>query len=153
MQRYWTILLLLILSFNCVKAQNVKIKNTITVPASVPFNDDSGLLPDKYGVFNEPEIEPMFPGGTKAYQKFMMKNLKWPDESRMIDVRGKVMVSFVVEKDGRLTNFKVIRRLHPLFDNEALRVIKLSPNWIPGKIDGKTVRSRYVIPVNFSLDN
>jgi len=119
---------------------------------NAPFNDDSSLFPDKYGIYREPEKFPTFPGGNKALLKFLSKNTKWPDKSGIIDVQGKVFITFVVEKNGTLTHFKVTKSLDPRFDKEALRAIKLSPRWIPGKVKGKKVRCWYTVPFNFSLN-
>jgi protein TonB len=118
-----------------------------------PYIDDSSLFPDKHGIYKECEYEPTFPGGNKAFLKFMTKNTKWPDKSGTIDVQGKVLVAFVVEKNGELTHFKITKSLDPIFDKEALRVIKLSPKWIPGRISHKKVRCWYTVPFNFALNN
>jgi protein TonB len=91
---------------------------------------------------------PSFPGGQKAFNKFLAKNLKWPNQD---DAEGRVIISFVVEKDGRLTDFKVERSLRKEFDIEALRVLKRSPEWIPGMKNGKKVSVRYFVPINFTL--
>jgi protein TonB len=92
---------------------------------------------------------PQFPGGEKAFYTFLGKNLKWPDSS--IDAQGKVLVSFYIEKDGQLTNFKIERSLGALFDNEAIRVLKKSPKWIPAKQNGRPIRYKYTVPVNFTI--
>jgi len=91
---------------------------------------------------------PEFPGGQKVYDKFLSKNLKWPDR---IDAQGKVIISFITENDGHLTGFKVERSVGNPFDSQALRVIKKSPKWIPGKQNGKTVRVKYSLPINFTI--
>ncbi len=70
-----------------------------------------------------------------------------------IDVQGKVIIGFVVEKDGRLTNFKIERKLWPEFDKEALRVIRKMPRWKPALLNGKPVRCNYTIPINFTLSD
>ncbi|HTE00215.1 MAG TPA: energy transducer TonB [Mucilaginibacter sp.] len=145
MKRLILAILLIFLAICSLKAQDSK--------TAIPFNDDSVLLPDKYGIYSECEHQPTFPGGTKAFQKYLLKNLKWPDKTGMIDVQGKVRVSFVVEKDGTLTNFKVLRKLHPLFDAEAIKVLKKSPRWNPGTVNGHKVRARYLVPINFQLPN
>jgi len=90
----------------------------------------------------------MFPGGTKAYGKFLEKNLRWPTQD---DIQGRVIVSFIVEKDGSLTNFKVERSLGKDCDNEALRVLRKFPKWIPGMKNGKPVRVKYMVPINFTI--
>lgn len=92
---------------------------------------------------------PSYRGGDKAWSKFLNKNLKWPSQEE--DVMGKVIISFDVEKNGKLDNFKIEKKLAPKFDAEALRVIKLSKKWIPGKQNGKPVKVRYTIPIKFNI--
>jgi protein TonB len=70
-----------------------------------------------------------------------------------MDVQGKVIITFIIERDGRVTNAKVIRSLSPSFDAEALRVINSSPKWKPGTIGGKTVRMQFTVPVPFRMYN
>ncbi len=101
---------------------------------------------------NSLDRKPKFPGGDEAFYKFLGKNLKWPFHGD-IDVQGRVLISFVVEKDGSLTNFKVEKKLWPELDAEALRVLKKSPKWIPGKQNGKLVRVRYTVPINFTIND
>ncbi|BAU54614.1 energy transducer TonB [Mucilaginibacter gotjawali] len=95
---------------------------------------------------------PEFPGGDEAFYKFLSKNLRWPVRGD-IDIEGRVVISFIVEKDGSLTNFKVEKKLWPDMDAEALRVLKKSPKWIPGKQHGKLVRVKYMVPINFTLSD
>jgi protein TonB len=95
---------------------------------------------------------PYLPGGDAAFNRFIAHNLKWPDKSGMIDVQGSVFISFIIEKNGRLTSFKIIHGFNPEFDHEALRVIKLSPRWLPAKVNGKPVRISYIVPVKFTLN-
>ena len=92
---------------------------------------------------------PKFPGGEKAFHRFLAKNLKWPKTNE--DVQRKVIVSFVVEKNGTLTNIIIVRSLGILFDKEALRIIKLSPHWIPAKVNEKPIRSKFYIPIQFKM--
>jgi len=101
------------------------------------------------------EIEVMdhaaeFPGGNDSLLTFVSKNLKWPNTEA--DVQGKVICRFVVNTDGSISEYEVIQSLHPLFDIEAIRVIKLLPKFITGKQNGKPVRSYYVIPIAFKLE-
>jgi len=90
-----------------------------------------------------------FPGGMTAFYKFLGKNIKFPDPE--IDVQGKVIISFVIENDGRLTNFKIIRSLGPKYDAEVIRVMKLSPRWKPAVENGKPIKSDYTVPINFTI--
>ena len=93
------------------------------------------------------EILPQFPGGDKALMEFLKKEVRQPDEAK--DVKGKVVISLIVETSGELTHFKVARSVHPALDKEALRVAKMMPKWIPGSIYGKLVTSRCCIVVAF----
>lgn len=93
--------------------------------------------------------EPSFPGGQKAFGRFLSRNLKWPDPD--IDARGKVIISFTVEKDGRLTGFKVKKGMGEPFDEEAVRVLQKSPKWKPATKNSKPVKAEYMVPINFTL--
>lgn len=98
-----------------------------------------------------PEIMPEYPGGNEARIKFLEDNLQYPKSTRNLP-EGKVVVGFVVEKDGSLTNFTIQKSVHPLLDEEVIRVVKLMPKWIPGKQRGKIVRVQYTMPVTFKLE-
>ena len=93
------------------------------------------------------EILPQFPGGDKALMEFLKKEVRQPDEAK--DVKGKVVISLIVETSGELTHFKVVRSVHPALDKEALRVAKMMPKWIPGRICGKLVAVKYNLVVKF----
>ena len=93
------------------------------------------------------EILPQFPGGDKALMEFLKKEVRQPDEAK--DVKGKVVISLIVETSGELTHFKVARSVHPALDKEALRVAKMMPKWIPGSIYGKLVAVKYNLVVAF----
>jgi len=97
------------------------------------------------------EDQPKFPGGDTEFKKFISKNLRWPAGD--IDAEGSVIISFIVQRDGRLTDFKILRSLHPAFDKEALLLLKKSPKWIPAKQNGKIVKSRYTVPIRFSVED
>lgn len=94
-----------------------------------------------------PYTYPSFPGGQEALLQFLKENVQWPDTESC--VQGRVIVSFVVETDGSLSGIKVVKSLDPLFDKEALRVVKSMPKWIPGTQNGQPVRIKYAIPVIF----
>ena len=93
------------------------------------------------------ETPPQFPGGDVALMEFLKKEVRQPDEAK--DVKGRVVISVIVETSGELTHFKVARSVHPALDKEALRVAKMMPKWIPGRIYGKLVTSRCCIVVAF----
>lgn len=92
-----------------------------------------------------------FPLGQKALSYFISGNLKYPEEMRKKGIEGRVHVSFMVEKDGRITNVEILRGVSPLLDAEALRVIRLMPDWNPCLIDGEAERTSFSIPIVFKL--
>ena len=98
------------------------------------------------------EVMPEFPGGDEARKKFINENIRFPKLLEHADIEGRVFVGFVVEADGSLSEFKIVRSLHPLLDEEALRVAKLMPNWIPAKHRGKNVRVQFQMPINFTIN-
>ena len=130
--------ILIVIIFLLGSNVNAQTKGRLT-----PVNDTT-----VYGYDIEKQIA-QFKGGSNAYKKFIQENLRWPQNGS--DVSGKVLLSFIVEKDGTPTHFKVERGIEPAFDAEALRVIKRSPRWTPAKINGKGVRSRYIVPISFTL--
>jgi TonB family protein len=122
--------------------------NAIDEPAIV--NGDT--IPAKGDeLFTEVEQPPAFPGGIKAFGEFLGRNTRYPKEAREKNIQGKVIVSFVVEKDGSLTGLKVMRPISADLDEEALRVLKLSPRWNPGIQNGHKVRVHYSVPIQFAL--
>ena len=98
------------------------------------------------------EYPPTFPGGSQALLDFLRENTKYPEQAKKDSIKGRVVLSFVVETDGGITDLKVVRGVHPLLDEEALRVAKLMPKWEPGYQNGTPVRVKYNIPVTFKLD-
>jgi protein TonB len=98
------------------------------------------------------EVMPEPIGGASAWGKFLQKNLRFPAVAQEQGVSGKVMLSFIIEKDGSLSNIKVERGAGYGFDEEALRVLKLAKAWKPGIQNGQPVRVRYNIPINFQLN-
>jgi len=97
------------------------------------------------------EKDPEFPGGPEALLKYLAENLQYPDLARQGNIEGKVYVEFVVEKDGRVTNCKVLRDIGAGCGQEAVRVIKSMPKWSPGESAGKRVRTRFQQQVVFKL--
>jgi protein TonB len=97
------------------------------------------------------EIMPKFPGEDGAFNQFLYENLKYPEVCINLRIEGTVLVEFVVEKDGSLTQIKVKNSVYPDLDEEAIRVLKISPKWIPGENLGKKVRVSYTLPIKFHL--
>ena len=110
------------------------------------------IIPDSDGdvLFEMAEV-PEFPGGTDALLEFMRKNINYPADAREKDIQGRVLVTFIVNKDGSLTEPEVVKSVDPLLDAEALRLISVMPKWKPGTQRGKPVRTKYTLPVNFRL--
>jgi TonB family protein len=92
-------------------------------------------------------LPPHFRGGEKAFHEFLTKNLKWPNN--VTGGEGIVTVSFFVENDGRLTDIKIIKGMSAPFNQEALRVMNLSDRWIPATRDGRFIKSKYSVPIQF----
>ena len=102
-------------------------------------------------VFDVVEEMPHFPGGPAALQAFLSSNTKYPVVAQENGVQGRVIVSFVVEREGSITDVKVVRSVDPSLDREATRVVKSMPRWSPGKQNGSAVRVKYTVPVVFRL--
>ena len=102
-------------------------------------------------IFQVVENMPEFPGGMGALMKFLGKNIKYPTIAQENGVQGRVIVQFVVNKDGTIVDPVVVRSVDPYLDKEALRVVKAMPKWKPGMQRGKTVRVKYTVPVTFKL--
>ena len=102
-------------------------------------------------IFTVLEEAPEFTGGLESLYQFLAANIKYPSAGD-VNVNGKIIVSFVIEKDGTVSDAKVVRKLHPAFDAEALRVVKLMPKWEPGRQEGMPVRVQFHLPINFSLN-
>ena len=103
-------------------------------------------------VEQEPDEEAQFPGGQQALMTWLGQNMKYPSEAMEEGIDGRVMVGFVINKDGSVDEVKVVKSVHPILDAEAVRVIKSMPKWTPGKKAGKAVRVGYTLPLTFRLN-
>jgi protein TonB len=102
-------------------------------------------------IFTAVEQQPTFPGGDGGFNKYLSKSIRYPAIARENNVQGRVILTFVVEKDGSLTDIKVLRSLGSGCDEEAIRALKASPKWKPGIQNGRPVRVQYSVPVSFAL--
>lgn len=102
-------------------------------------------------IYDAVEQMPEFPGGMPAMMEFLQTNIKYPKDAIKQNVGGRVMVMFVVEPDGSLSNVRVARKVFPSLDAEAVRVVKAMPKWKPGKEKGRAVRVNFTMPVVFSI--
>ena len=102
-------------------------------------------------VFDVVEVMPSFPGGQAALFEWLSKNIKYPVVAEENGVQGRVIVTFVVERNGSITDVQVVKSVDPSLDKEAVRVVKAMPHWIPGKQNGSAVRVKFTVPVTFRL--
>ena len=133
-----------------VKDRTVEaVRNDIAVAAPPPPPAPKPEVASK--VFDVVEEMPSFPGGQGALMQYLASNIKYPVVAQENGVQGRVIVSFVVERDGSISDVKVARSVDPSLDREAQRVVKSMPRWSPGKQNGSTVRVKYTVPVVFRL--
>ena len=132
-------------------SQTEDAKEEVVAPVSPEAKEAPADSTAKEEVFMVAEQTPEFPGGMKELLKFLQDNLKYPENAMKNNVQGRVIVQFVVEKDGTLTEFKVARSVDPDLDAEALRVLQTMPKWKPGMQRGKIVRVKFTVPVSFKL--
>lgn len=102
-------------------------------------------------IFTVVEQMPMYPGGDAALMQYLISNIHYPAVAAENGVQGRVVVGFVVERDGSITDVNVMRSVDPSLDREAVRVVKNMPRWTPGKQNGSAVRVKYQVPVTFRL--
>ncbi len=139
---------------------DVEIEDDIEIDADVDMDTEiEEFVPvemeeeeiDEEEIFQIVETRPSFPGGEKARQKFLANNIEYPTMARESGIQGKVFLTFVVEKDGSITDVKVLRGIGGGCNEEAMRVVKMMPKWSPGKQRGKPVRVQFNLPVKFIL--
>lgn len=102
-------------------------------------------------VFEYVEQMPSFPGGEAALMQYLSKNIKYPSFAEENNIQGRVICSFVVERDGSVSDIRIKRSVDPSLDKEAMRVVSAMPKWIPGRQNGQMVRVKYTLPVTFRL--
>ena len=106
---------------------------------------------DANHVYDVIEEMPQFPGGPSALFQYLSKNIVYPEEAEQKGIQGRVILSFVVEPSGGISDIRVVQSVDRSLDAEAIRVVATMPRWIPGKIDGTPVRVKYTVPVTFRL--
>ena len=132
-------------------SQTEDAKEEVVAPVSPEAKEAPADSTAKEEVFMVAEQMPEYPGGMKEMLKFLQENVKYPENAMKNNVQGRVIVQFVVEKDGTPTEFKVLRSVDPDLDAEALRVMKAMPKWKPGMQKGQVVRVKFTVPVSFKL--
>lgn len=134
------------------KLNNLVVRSKFTVPIifSLPGSKTPDNIQPVNDVFAIVEHEPEFPGGMEGLTKYLAKTIRYPESARNNNIHGKVFVTFVVEKNGRLSNIKIMRGIGGGCDEEAVRLIAGSPKWSPGTQNGQPVRAQFTIPINFA---
>lgn len=138
---------------NTVETKDIEIKSseeTGEAVEAVPIDNGPEEVEEEE-IFMRVEKAPAFPGGQKAMMEYLMKNIKYPAVCQEAGIQGRVIVSFVVNKDGTIQNVEVLRGVHEKLDAEAVRVVKSMPAWSPGEQQGRKVRSKFQLPVFFRL--
>lgn len=118
-------------------------------PEAISVEVATPLPPDDDKVYEVVDVMPEFPGGETELLRYMARNVKYPAESIKNKEEGSLSLSFIINKDGSLSDIKVVKSLTPLLDAEAVRVVKNMPKWTPGKVKGKVVRVAYTTPITF----
>ena len=132
MKKLFLIMILAVVSFTTAGAQNKAEAN-------------SGK------VYETSEVMPEYPGGVPKLMEFLSANVRYPVEAQRSKIEGRSVIGFVVEGDGAISNVSVTKGSYPLFDDEAIRVVKEMPKWKPGMINGKPVRVKFNLPIYFRL--
>lgn len=117
----------------------------------IPAPEPPKHVVEETKIFTVVEQMPMFPGGDAALMGYLRDNIHYPTVAAENGVQGRVVVGFVVERDGSITDVNILRSVDPSLDREAMRVVKSMPRWTPGKQNGSAVRVKYQVPVTFRL--
>ncbi|MBP6527524.1 MAG: energy transducer TonB [Prevotella sp.] len=133
MKKLFLIIILAVISFTTVGAQNKTVNN-------------SGK------VYEAPEVMPEYLGGMEKLMEFLRTSVKYPVQAQKSKIEGRSVIGFIVEEDGSISNVSVTKGSHPLLDSEAIRVVNEMPKWKPGMIKGNPVRVKFNLPVYFKLN-
>jgi protein TonB len=126
-------------------------QNTEVEEYVAPVKQEEEESAEEAQIFMVVESMPEFPGGEAALYKFLAENIKYPQMAKESGIQGRVFVTFVVERNGKVTDVRVLRGIGGGCDEEAIRVVQNMPSWTPGKQRGKSVRVQYNLPVKFTL--
>lgn len=136
---------------NDSKLDEVQVETTEDLDQLVAIKHVDVIIkePEEEEVFTIVETMPKFPGGETALRKFLADNIRYPTLAQENGIQGKVVIEFIIGKDGGVYDIQVSRSVEESLDKEALRVVNLMPKWIPGKKNGKTVKVKYFLPIMF----
>lgn len=107
---------------------------------------------DNSHVYDVAEEMPQFPGGPSALFQYLSESIKYPEEAEKNGIEGRVILTFIVETDGSISNVNIVKSVDPSLDAEAIRVVATMPRWSPGRMDGSAVRVKYTVPVTFRIE-
>lgn len=136
--------------FLAMMASVLMLSSSVSLMATTPENNPTEDKQER--VFDVVEVMPQYPGGIPQMMKFIVSNIKYPKDAIKKGMQGAVVVQFVVEPDGSVSNVHVVRSVFPSLDTEAVRMVKAMPKWSPGMQNGKPVRVRFNVPIRFSLN-
>lgn len=157
----YIILLILLISSTAVFSQETPPATEETMTVTTPPPPPMVMVPasgkrkkekKQSSIIDFPDEETQFNGGAEAMQKFISANVRYPKDAISKNVQGRVFLSFIVKKNGKIKKVKVERGVYPSLDREAKRLILTMPKWIPGVNDGKNVNTRVRLPINFTLN-
>ncbi|WP_274288993.1 energy transducer TonB [Prevotella corporis] len=129
------------------KGKSSKQNKTVIVQPAIRIDST-----ESKNIFGVAEETASFPGGSVALMQYIAQNLRYPNIQGDCNIQGRVIVGFTINEDGILSDIKVMKSISPAFDEEAIRVVKSMPKWKPAKLNGKAVKSKYTIPVNFRIE-
>ena len=136
-----------------IKSYGPDAKNGVIIITTQKRQEEIDREPVMPDVFDRAEEMPQFPGGHMGLIQYLSSNIRYPEDAKKTGAQGRVVVSFIVEKDGSISNAKVTKPTYSSFDDEALRVVNAMPKWTPGKVNGKPEKIKYSISINFRQDN
>ena len=135
-----------------IKSYGENAKYGVIIVNTKKHQEELDNEPKQPDVFDVVEGMPQFPGGAAALMQYLSQNIRYPKEAMEAKTQGRVIVQFVVEKDGSISGAHVVKSVNPQLDAEALRVVSAMPNWTPGTHNGQTVRVKYAVPISFRLE-
>ena len=136
-----------------VLAAVLAVSAVIVFTSRTPHGNNESFIDCESTVFTSDDIQPEFPGGRKAYLEYIRRNMNYPADALRNGVEGGVLVKFIVENDGSISNAEILRSMTESFDAEALRLISHMPNWTPGVWKGKTRRMQVIRLVDFRIED
>lgn len=140
-------------AFTPALVENTPVASELKLDLTLSSNGVKLIQEKPSNVFYNVDQMPEFPGGLTGLRQFIALNIRYPIEAVTARIKGKVLVNFVISEEGEVTNISVLKSVHSLLDNEAVRVVRMMPKWEPGRMNGKPVKVSYIVPVTFQLRN